>query len=229
MKELGEALKAIFDKIGDFFDILDLSFFISGAAGFGAFTFWGYLYGMEWPKALTGGVGILAVLITCYLFGLFCFALGRLIGKVSRFNMKGENFGKRFCEILTAHGLIEQEPFKGYMARKESNGAWRLYVRLWAEIRQTPALSASMSLIRRYWVMAATYDGLSAAILMWIVVLIAWQFGSSSTPPPGRWIFILNVSLSIIMVVICLREAGRYVEYQMEELVATISSERSRR
>ena len=32
MKELGEALKLIFMKVGDFFDIFDLSFFVSGIA-----------------------------------------------------------------------------------------------------------------------------------------------------------------------------------------------------
>jgi hypothetical protein len=36
MKELGEALKLIFEKIAGFFDIFDLSFFVSGAVSFAA-------------------------------------------------------------------------------------------------------------------------------------------------------------------------------------------------
>ena len=34
MEEIGKALKTIFDKIADFFDLFDLSFFVSGIVVF---------------------------------------------------------------------------------------------------------------------------------------------------------------------------------------------------
>jgi hypothetical protein len=40
MSELGQALKIIFEKLATFFDIFDLSFFISGALALGAIVFW---------------------------------------------------------------------------------------------------------------------------------------------------------------------------------------------
>ena len=45
MKGLGDALKIIFEKIGAFFDLFDLSFFVSGAACIGAALFWLHLTG----------------------------------------------------------------------------------------------------------------------------------------------------------------------------------------
>ncbi len=40
MKELGEALKSIFERVGQFLDLFDLSFFISGAVASAAVWVW---------------------------------------------------------------------------------------------------------------------------------------------------------------------------------------------
>jgi hypothetical protein len=40
MSELGQGLKTIVEKLAAFFDIFDLSFFVSGAIPLGAIVFW---------------------------------------------------------------------------------------------------------------------------------------------------------------------------------------------
>src|SRR5258706_3852183 len=76
MTELGEALKAIFAKVGDFFDIFDLSFFVSGAVCLAALVAWNAVGGF-FEIGLADGYQLIAVALGCYVLGLICFAGGR--------------------------------------------------------------------------------------------------------------------------------------------------------
>ena len=223
MKELGEALKSIFDKVSDFFDIFDLSFIVSGATSFSAIAFWWYLADRPSPVDLRSGLGIFATVMSCYVSGLACFAVGRWI-RTTSYARKTAKFTTAMTTILTAHGLDTEEPFAGYLARAESHGAWRLYVRLWAELRRKLHPSPSLSLLNRYWVLAATYDGLVIAEALWIIVILGWTLGLSGANRLNPIIGIptcLGLGLALVA---SLREAGRYVQYQVEELVATIAA-----
>jgi hypothetical protein len=78
MKELGEALKAIFDKIGLFLDLFDLSFFISGGVAAGAGWTWLHhshrlptFHSVAWIR-------VLAIIVGVYATGLIRFCVGRL-------------------------------------------------------------------------------------------------------------------------------------------------------
>ena len=179
MKELGEALKAIFGKISGFFDIFDLSFFVSGAVSLSALLFWVYLAGKEIPYYLQGWLRVLALILACYVNGLICFAGGRWICMGRRRRNAIQDFDIRFNNVLQAHGLNDKEPFKEYLARNSNTvrGSWRLYVRLWAEVRKFDQLSPSLSFLNRYWVMAATYDGVGMAVIVWAFMFGVWCLG----------------------------------------------------
>jgi ABC-type phosphate transport system permease subunit len=85
-------------------------------------------------------------------------------------------------------------------------------------------LGASLALLNRYWVMAATYDGLSFAFIVWVIVLAGCMFHRSIS-------LLIGVPMTIafaIFAVACMREASRFVTYQVEELVAAIASKRAR-
>lgn len=235
MKEVGEALKLIFGKIGDFFDIFDLSFFVSGVVLVSAIYVWAMLAGFDLSKLLIGKTSIIIIIIgilACYVSGLVCFASGRwlrmwLIPKFSRVTNQ-ELFDQQFLAILKGHGLDNEFPFSDYIKRKEYRGLWRLYVLLWADIRHTSSVEPSLQLLKRYWVMAATYDGVSVAIIVWgaLSFSVAFGFGNVAQVPQ-----VLLVALGVILLLLaasCLREAGRYVAYQVEEVVASIVSARNR-
>jgi membrane protein DedA with SNARE-associated domain len=76
MKELGEALKVIFEKIAGFFDIFDLSFFVSGALTLSAVLFSLYSAGVALP-IFEGWKEVLGIVLGCYIGGLLSFAAGR--------------------------------------------------------------------------------------------------------------------------------------------------------
>lgn len=71
----------------------------------------------------------------------------------------------------------DEEALAPYFEHVDDRGALRLYTRLWAEPRQSDRLAPSFSLVRRYWVMAATCDAQAFALVGWIVVLIALSAG----------------------------------------------------
>ena len=136
-------------------------------------------------------------------------------------------FDSSFEAVLSGHGLKEAPDIASYLGRTEHRGIWRLYVRLWAEARQTPELSDSVTLLNRYWVMAATYDGMAVALLAWVIAVVTWAICSPATTI-NCVAAAAAVLVLLLMVKASTREAGRYVYYQVEELVAAIAALRGR-
>jgi hypothetical protein len=229
MKEIAEAVRSILDKVGDFFNILDLSFIVAGSAAFGALALWVQLGGNRVALPQQGWLGVFGILMGCYLLGLVCFAAGRLVrtGFYTRRRQDSSQtrFAVDFPALLKAHGLDEEEPFKTYIARGEA-GTWRLYTRLWAEVREKRHPSPSVSLLNRYWVMAATYDGLTVATGVWLLVVAAWSLGLGVASPLDGYAGTAAIVLLVVVGLACRHEAERYTRYQAEELVATIAAMR---
>lgn len=234
MEELGKALQTLFGKLGDFFDIFDLSFFVGGVATTGALLAWGYFREADIPTNLHAAVPeIVIAILVCYINGLVSFAAGRwlrkavwypLLAGVFRVKNAGGNFQEHFHATLSSHQL-EQLPFvQAYLSQKNPETAWRLYIRLWAELRQRPELAPSMALLKKYWILAATYDGLATALLIWLLALADLTFGVFGETL-FHWYTGVSIGLFVaLLVYICQREAGRYVKYQIEDIVASLAT-----
>lgn len=105
----------------------------------------------------------------------------------------------------------------------------RLYNRLWAEVRQSPHLTASYTLLNRYWFMAATYDGLATALIVWFIVVVVWFLGLwGINPKLNAFTSITLGGMLLLLATTCWREADRYRQYQVEELVATLAYQKSK-
>lgn len=100
---------------------------------------------------------------------------------------------------------------------------WRLYERLWVDIRESRKHATSFSLLSRYWVMAATYDGVATSCLIWTLVFL--------TKPPLPWsdcdmwlllAFVLASSAAFF------RQGHNYFKYQVLEVVATLAASTKR-
>ncbi|MBN2439764.1 MAG: hypothetical protein JXJ04_00405 [Spirochaetales bacterium] len=230
MERFLDILKSITIKIGDFFDIFDLSFFISGFASVGALIVWINLFGSTQIKELINptNINIFVIIIACYIIGLINFASGRniriwflkLVAKLRK-----EKYYTQLKSIIISHKLDKHESYKEYLTdnKKLNQNMWRLYIRLWAEIRENSNLLLSYNLIRRYWVLAAIFDGLMMSLFLWVVVLIYWIFQPpviGLLSPSIGWPL---VGIIFIVSLFCSREAYRYAKFQMEELVATLA------
>jgi len=227
MSEIADALKSVLTRIGNFFDLFDLSFFVSGSVALGSLVFGAHLYGKQLPFRYEGWLRVLTIIMACYVLGLLCFAVGRSIRIPKKPATRYKKFEASFSKVLEAHGLSDEEPFKTQLARA-NHGNRRLYIRLWAEIRQRENLTPSLLVLNRYWVMAATYDGMVTALILWAVVVFIWWLGIGITPSLSFKIALPVIIALLFLAFICSREASRFVRNQVEELVATIAFERSR-
>lgn len=220
--EAADALKTLLARIGEIFGVFDLSFFVAGAVCAGAVVFGGYISGATWLSRLAPeewkAVQIGAAVLGCYVLGIVCFAAGR--------RRRRPSFYLRLPEQLRAFALdreydLQALPPSG-TARAERCSL--LYTRLWAEMRQDKALAPSLNLVTRYWVMAAMCDGLGVALGLWVVLWLAWwgQFEPAPAHPAHAVMVLVGVALGAAMW-LCFREANRYGDYQMHEVVATLA------
>jgi hypothetical protein len=227
MEYIVKSLGSIFEKISEFFDLFDLSFFVSGATASSAIFFWMYLAGKNPLNGLGNGWQILVVVLTFYISGLVCFAVGRWFRTEILKQQYDNQFDRHFRQVLEVHGLAFQEYFKKYLDNTTQRGIWRLYTKLWAEVRQCPELAPSFLLLKRYWVMAATYDGVAFATFIWIAVFFNWCLGYGLQEKLDWIVGVIAILLLAFIAKACMREAGRYVKYQIEELVASIAVQRA--
>lgn len=236
MQQIADLAKQILEKLVDFFDIFDLSFFISGVMVLlGGLLIIRTSPGFpvpDWSPQLT----FAAVVIACYLLGLIAFAAGRgLRQKAFSWIYSGGGLDEWFWSAASYHQILEEDPLVGYSDLKEliegkdAGFANAIYTRLWVELRQNNDLKASYGLIRRYWVLSATYDGMAVALFFWsLVVLLVTLNGlfdgtaSRLGIHPGMMCAGFMLMFWFLMLT-CFREAKRFQRYQVEELVATIA------
>jgi len=223
-KEFTVGLNNILQRLADFFDIFDLSFIISGAVSLCAIWFWNNQMQLGIPSLPEGWISVAGTIIASYVLGLICFAVARWTRWKGRAGRLEGGPHDKFLQVLEAHGLVSTPPFSDYLGRTTVRGEARLYIGLWAEIRQCPQTAASFALLRRYWVMAATYDGMVVALLVWAVVIALCTSGFSTAQPPLSPAFGAPVVAALIgSALACAFQAGRYTNYQIEELVASLA------
>ena len=233
MEEIGKALKSIFDKLSDFFDIFDLSFLVSGVALTLSILFWlnqRDLYTFQ--EIQFKGIIIVYILI-CYIDGMIAFAAGRWIrmgiwepikSKCAKKKNRFELFDDYFKKVIEAHRLNNNPMISEYLANTELSN-WRLYIRLWAEIRENEKYAKSLSVIKRYWVMAATYDGLSFFSLIATLIIADLGFGTLGNKTITNCYIVFPIIIfTLFAFFICIREANRYLKNQVEEIIATIAA-----
>ena len=89
---------------------------------------------------------------------------------------------------------------------------------LWPEIDYStlPELAASFSLLKRYWILAATFDGLAIAVLLWNApIAVALKSGA-----PPAWAIVSAITLLVSG--FAFAQANEYRRYQAAELLATV-------
>ncbi len=227
MEEIGKALKTIFDKVADFFDLFDLSFFVSGITTGSAFLFLWYLNDGEISVPVKESFlkTLLAVLFF-YVMGLISFVFGRWLRQAIFWKTSYKNFDARLKIIIKVHKLSDREPYKTYLSYPENErGTWRLYVRLWSKIRDNVKFLNSFSLLKRYWVMTATYDGIASSLICWSGVSTYLCFIDKSLINIAWYWGITIFSILILVSRLCIREADRNLYNQAEELIAILANE----
>ncbi|MEM6992620.1 MAG: hypothetical protein AAF721_19055 [Myxococcota bacterium] len=231
MSSVADATGKFADKLVELLDIFDLSFFVSGAAGLGALIAAARVHGVPLPLGFTRmfdsakpelGAEILFVgIVASYAVGLGCFALGR--SARARFNPQSN--AELVRRAAAHHRLGDVLDLAEYLGDGDDGPAAdprlsSLYNRLWVHVRTVKELSTTLSLVKRYWILAATFDGMGIALLAWL-----WPLGASLVLAPdaglgGPASVVLAIGL-VVSAFFCWRQAAEYRRYQVDELVAT--------
>lgn len=243
MDEAAHGLANLLGRIGAFFDIFDLSFFVSGAGSVGALWFcYRKLDGTLFTE-VDNHYLVVALFLCSYALGLVCFTLGRMLRQLLQTAIHRQRTSTRFRQAVEdavrAHGLNgvalgplsaktlddylrPAHPGHGHGQRQGPDGAQKLYMLLWTRLRQSSHLQPSLQLLNRYWVMAATYDGMALAALLWAAVLWLWWQGLL-LPAAGTHLAGAGAGACLGLCWLYLREAERYSRVQIGELVATMA------
>lgn len=227
MSGLGDAASKIGEKIVDILDVFDLSFFISGAVVMAALL---QLFGPI-DKALDEleGAGIFGLVLGSYVLGLVCFAVGRPLRTRLTRNSKRRLDHQLFHDALVRQGLGETGVSRDCLLQYFGHGVevedpavrMAMYTRMWVHVRSYSELQQSFSLLNRYWVLSASYDGLAIAALVWL--LPVWQrFASVPSLAEGIWAGLWTFAI-VVALAACWHRAHEYKRYQIEELVATVA------
>lgn len=219
MEEISKSLKPIFDKLSDFFNLFDLSFFVSGSLSTGFIYLWMNFKNITPPITELNKYTVFILLLSCYIMGLFSFAIGRIIRrKIFPWN------DNKFVDYLDLHQLTNYPVFTPYINANNIDRYKSLYVRAWAEIRSKQEYSKSFSFLNRYWVMTATYDGLLASLLIALSLLFEAKTGIIfNSPVLESFQFYILILITCIFFLACLFESKRYQDYQIEEVICTIA------
>jgi hypothetical protein len=185
-----------------------------------------YVHGGALPE-ISGALAFAIAILGSYVMGLLCFAMGRWIRRAILGRPWTIDFDEHVKSAIEAHGLRADAFIEGYFERKNA-GKDALYTRLWAELRHSPDLKPSLDLLTAYWVRAAVYDGLIAAMSVWafaVFLALSHDRGFLSRPEVGYGILVF-IGLSMIT---CAREASRSDRYQVDEITATLAHAHSKR
>ena len=231
MSDVGDAAARIGDKLSELLDVFDLSFFMSGALSMGAILMM-LPEGVPNPLFVTKqdeqlpGTAVFALVLGSYVLGLFCFAVGRpfrgrALGLYRWLRRQEERTDTSLMrDSLAAQGLERSEElarYFGFDAERPGDPYTALYTRMWVHVRTYVRLRESFSLLKRYWMLSAAYDGIAVAALLWLVPVWIGPFGLALPYQGASSLGIVLVSLA------CWHRAQLYKRYQVEEVVATVA------
>lgn len=236
MTEIVKTLEPVFQKIADFFNLFDLSFIVSGVVTSSALVFFLHSTGqIDIYEIHMKGFMFFIGVVVIYAIGLVSWVIGRYL----------RGFYPRYIHVqnkFVDHSATDDILYKKYLPegekdlKKVEKNMKVLYGYMWVIVREKFSDKESYSILKRYWVQTATFDGLVSSFFLWALVFVSVLF---ITPvknltltqqghPINSVLGYIALAISIISMLAVRSEAIRYKKYQIGELVDTyIKSQRN--
>lgn len=226
-----DTFKKTIEDILEGLNFFDFSFFISGFA-----TFFTLMFFMEelFDKTYEykSVYGILAAIILIYVCGVVSFSMGKIIRTLirkylekARWNwLKVKSFDELFEEgqkwalenkKKTMPGATTND-LPGQLSFLDQKGM--AYSAMWIEIRRKDERGTYYKPLYRQWVMQAVCEGLMFSFLL-IILLSVVAIYINTKEHSSYHLYIASSILAIIGIWGCCREAQRYAENQIKEVV----------
>lgn len=226
-----DTFKKTIEDILEGLNFFDFSFFISGFA-----TFFTLMFFMEELFAKTyeykSVYGVLAAIILIYVCGVVSFSMGKIIRTLirkylekARWNwLKVKSFDELFEEgqkwalenkKKTMPGATTND-LPGQLSFSDQKGM--AYSAMWIEIRRKDERGTYYKPLYRQWVMQAVCEGLMFSFLL-IIQFSVVAIYINTKEHSSYHLYIASSILAIIGIWGCCREAQRYAENQIKEVV----------
>lgn len=226
-----DTFKKTIEDILEGLNFFDFSFFISGFA-----TFFTLMFFMEelFDKTYEykSVYGVLAAIILIYVCGVVSFSMGKIIRTLIRKCLEKARWNwlkvKSFDELFEEGQKWALENKKKTMPRATINvlpGQLSLsdqkgmaYSAMWIEIRRKDESGTYYKPLYRQWVMQAVCEGLMFSFLL-IVLFSVVAICINTKEHSSYHLYIASSILAIIGIWGCCREAQRYAENQIKEVI----------
>lgn len=226
---MSDQTSALLDRLTSVLDVFDLSFLISGGSGVAAILCTmhaaGYLDALDSHPVWLLAIGLLLV---TYVLGLLCFTVGRSLRMSGWFVYRPESMESHLLGELQNFGVtldgLAPDLVVPATSRTRRDGSEPLYNLCWARIRHSESSAASLRLLTRYWVLAATCDGIAASLLIWYASLFYPIVNVAKGQP------IIQIILGFIgllatrkLMALLFRESIRCKSNQIREIASTMA------
>jgi hypothetical protein len=226
---MSDQSNALLDRLTSVLDVFDLSFIISGGSGIAAILCslysHGYLNAADLEPVWLVAIGLLLV---TYVLGLLCFTVGRSLRQSGWVVRRPESMESLLCGELSNFGVTLDSFVPGLaspaatMTRRD--GSEPLYNLCWARIRHSESSKGSLRLLTRYWVLAATCDGIAASLILWYATVLCLIFTGPQISPVWQIVFSVSGLLATRkLIALLFRESIRCKINQIREIASTIA------
>lgn len=226
-----DTFKKTIEDVLEGLNFFDFSFFISGFA-----TFFTFMFFMEELFAkiyeYKSVYGVLAAIILIYVCGVVSFSMGKIIRTLIRKYLEKARWNwlkvKSFDELFEEGQKWALENKKKTMPGATTNDLpgqlsfsdqkRMAYSAMWIEIRRKDERGTYYKPLYRQWVMQAVCEGLMFSFLL-IILLSVVAIYINTKEHSSYHLYIASSILAIIGIWGCCREAQRYAENQIKEVV----------
>lgn len=226
-----DTFKKTIEDVLEGLNFFDFSFFISGFA-----TFFTLMFFMEELFAkiyeYKSVYGVLAAIILIYVCGVVSFSMGKIIRTLIRKYLEKARWNwlkvKSFDELFEEGQKWALENKKKTMPGATTNDLpgqlsfsdqkRMAYSAMWIEIRRKDERGTYYKPLYRQWVMQAVCEGLMFSFLL-IILLSVVAIYINTKEHSSYHLYIASSILAIIGIWGCCREAQRYAENQIKEVV----------
>lgn len=214
---MNESISKIIDRVSDALNFFDFSFIVSGGLTFSIIYLTADYLNIPLSQlhAINTPVKIIACIGAIYICGLLSFAAGKNIRLYFLRKLDQQrNFSNVFIKALKFIQTNEEENSRevNRFINADENTQKLYYSKIWIELRHCADAEATIRHLNRFWVMQAVFEGLYFSFILATICSIALMLSTSQ-------IFITYIFITSFCTWICYKEAQRYAETQINEIV----------
>lgn len=220
---MAEEFKAIVNKVSEGLNFFDFSFFVSG---FMTFVVLCYSVNVLFYRIIyfSTFVDYLVAIVLIYISGVISFVSGKFLRNKIRKRQEVDEAPTKWYHIRSFKYIYVETLTHLNMPQIDGvsfTDPSLAYSQMWIVIRQKDTYGKCYQDLYRQWVMQAVCEGLFFSFLLSLVFSITLPIYEKAVNNSFHDIplYIVSFVLSVIGIFACLREAQRYAENQIKEVI----------